>query len=74
MTLLGSSGSGKATLLKFLAGFQSIDSGEVLIVGKAIGHAPTHKWGFGMVFQAYAIFPNMVVNQNIRFSNWVSGL
>ncbi|HHW33816.1 MAG TPA: ABC transporter ATP-binding protein [Paracoccus solventivorans] len=67
ITLLGPSGSGKTTLLNLLAGFQAIDGGEILVDGAPIQHVPTHRRGFGMVFQSYALFPNMTVAQNVAF-------
>lgn len=57
ITLLGPSGSGKTTLLNLLAGFQTLDGGEILVDGKPVHNVPTHKRGFGMVFQSYALFP-----------------
>jgi putative spermidine/putrescine transport system ATP-binding protein len=74
ITLLGPSGSGKTTLLNLLAGFQSIDGGNILIDGKPITHVPTHRRGFGMVFQSYALFPNMTVAQNVAFPMRMAGL
>ncbi|WP_225025987.1 ABC transporter ATP-binding protein [Xinfangfangia pollutisoli] len=74
ITLLGPSGSGKTTLLNLLAGFQTIDGGEILIDGKSIAHVPTHRRGFGMVFQSYALFPNMTVSQNVAFPLRMAGV
>ncbi|WP_151719788.1 ABC transporter ATP-binding protein [Gemmobacter serpentinus] len=74
ITLLGPSGSGKTTLLNLLAGFQTIDGGEILIDGKSIAHVPTHRRGFGMVFQSYALFPNMTVAQNVAFPLRMAGV
>ncbi|OCK60716.1 ABC transporter ATP-binding protein [Bradyrhizobium sp. LMTR 3] len=74
ITLLGPSGSGKTTLLNLLAGFQKLDSGEILVDGKPIHHVPTHKRGFGMVFQSYALFPNMTVTQNVAFPLRMAGV
>ncbi|WP_103173644.1 ABC transporter ATP-binding protein [Paracoccus sp. SY] len=67
ITLLGPSGSGKTTLLNLLAGFQTIDGGQILVDGAPIQNVPTHRRGFGMVFQSYALFPNMTVAQNVGF-------
>ncbi|CAN7305505.1 ABC transporter ATP-binding protein [Bradyrhizobium sp. LjRoot220] len=74
ITLLGPSGSGKTTLLNLLAGFQKLDGGEILVDGKPIDHVPTHKRGFGMVFQSYALFPNMTVTQNVAFPLHMAGV
>jgi putative spermidine/putrescine transport system ATP-binding protein len=73
ITLLGPSGSGKTTLLNLLAGFQRLDSGEILVDGRRIDTVPTHKRGFGMVFQSYALFPNMSVAQNVAFPLRMAG-
>ncbi|WP_287883686.1 ABC transporter ATP-binding protein [Paracoccus sp. (in: a-proteobacteria)] len=67
ITLLGPSGSGKTTLLNLLAGFQSLDGGQILVDGRPIQNVPVHRRGFGMVFQSYALFPNMTVAQNVGF-------
>ena len=74
ITLLGPSGSGKTTLLNLLAGFQSLDGGEILIDGKPVHNVPTHRRGFGMVFQSYALFPNMTVTQNVAFPLRMAGI
>jgi putative spermidine/putrescine transport system ATP-binding protein len=74
ITLLGPSGSGKTTLLNLLAGFQSLDGGEILVDGKPVHNVPTHKRGFGMVFQSYALFPNMTVTQNVAFPLRMAGV
>lgn len=73
ITLLGPSGSGKTTLLNLLSGFQRLDSGEILVDGRRIDNVPTHKRGFGMVFQSYALFPNMTVAQNVAFPLRMAG-
>lgn len=67
LTLLGASGSGKTTTLMMLAGFQDPSEGELLISGKPLTSIPVHKRNFGMVFQNYALFPNMSVFENILF-------
>ncbi|AVT83520.1 ABC transporter ATP-binding protein [Rhodopseudomonas palustris] len=74
ITLLGPSGGGKTTLLNLLAGFQSLDGGEILVDGKPVHNVPTHKRGFGMVFQSYALFPNMTVTQNVAFPMRMAGV
>jgi putative spermidine/putrescine transport system ATP-binding protein len=74
ITLLGPSGSGKTTLLNLLAGFQQLDDGRILVDGKPVQDVPTHKRGFGMVFQSYALFPNMTVTQNVAFPLRMAGV
>ncbi|MBO1324442.1 ABC transporter ATP-binding protein [Acetobacter sp. TBRC 12305] len=66
-TFLGASGSGKSTLLKILAGFEKPDSGLLKIGGRDMAGVPVRKRNIGMVFQNYALFPNMNVAQNIAF-------
>ena len=65
--LLGPSGSGKTTLLRVIAGFAYPDSGEVLIGDAPVGRVPVEKREIGMMFQSYALFPNMSVADNIGF-------
>ena len=67
LTLLGPSGSGKTTLLMSLAGFTELNSGSVDLSGKNITNELPENRGFGMVFQGYALFPNMTVAGNIAF-------
>ncbi|WP_110598619.1 ABC transporter ATP-binding protein [Salinicola lusitanus] len=65
--LLGPSGSGKTTLLRQIAGFSFPDSGEILIGGEAVESLPVEKRNIGMMFQNYALFPNMSVFDNVAF-------
>ncbi|TJW93919.1 MAG: ATP-binding cassette domain-containing protein, partial [Mesorhizobium sp.] len=74
ITLLGPSGSGKTTLLNLIAGFQRLDEGEIAVDGQAVHDVPAHKRGFGMVFQSYALFPNMTVTQNVAFPLRMAGI
>ena len=74
LTLLGPSGSGKTTLLAMIAGYQSVDDGQICVDGKPIQNVPVHKRGFGMVFQNYALFPHMSVAQNIAFPLRLAGM
>jgi putative spermidine/putrescine transport system ATP-binding protein len=74
VTLLGPSGSGKTTLLNLIAGFQKPDGGEIRVDGRPIDRVPTHRRGFGMVFQSYALFPNMTVTQNVAFPLRMAGI
>ena len=66
-TLLGPSGCGKTTLLRMIAGFNSVEHGTIAFDDQVINHIPVHKRNFGMVFQNYAIFPNMTVYRNIEY-------
>ncbi len=66
-TLLGPSGCGKTTLLRMIAGFNTIESGDISFDDKIINDIPAHKRNIGMVFQNYAIFPHLTVKQNIEY-------
>ena len=66
-TLLGPSGCGKTTLLRMIAGFNSIENGEFYFNDKIINDMDPGKRNIGMVFQNYAIFPNMSVRKNVEF-------
>lgn len=65
--LLGSSGSGKTTVLNMIAGLAEIDQGRVLLHGRDVTHLPPQKRRVGMVFQHYALFQHMTVAHNIEF-------
>lgn len=67
VTLLGPSGCGKTTLLKMIAGLETIDKGELVIGGKRYNGIPARKRKLAMVFQSYALFPHMTVRKNILF-------
>jgi putative spermidine/putrescine transport system ATP-binding protein len=67
VTMLGPSGSGKTTTLMMLAGFEPATHGEIYLKGNPINNVPPHKRGIGMVFQNYALFPHMTVNENLAF-------
>lgn len=66
-TLLGPSGCGKTTLLRMIAGFNPIDEGSIYFNDKIINHIPADKRNIGMVFQNYAIFPHMTVQENVAY-------
>ena len=65
--MLGPSGSGKTTTLMMLAGFETATHGEIFLKGTPINNTPPNKRGIGMVFQNYALFPHMTVNENLAF-------
>ena len=65
--ILGPSGCGKTTLLRIIAGLEVADRGKVIMNGKDCTLLPPSKRNFGIVFQSYALFPNMTVEQNIHF-------
>ncbi len=66
-SLLGPSGSGKTTLLRIIAGFIIPNAGGVSIGGQDVTHVPVWARNIGMVFQSYALFPHMTVNENVAF-------
>ena len=66
-TLLGPSGCGKTTLLRMIAGFNSIEGGTIKFDEKVINDIPAQKRNIGMVFQSYAIFPHLTVRQNVEY-------
>src|SRR6202451_204934 len=67
VALLGPSGCGKTTALRIVAGFETADTGSVLIDGKDISSVPAAKRDMGMVFQSYSLFPNMNALDNVAF-------
>ena len=67
VTLLGPSGCGKSTLLRCIAGLTPVTSGRIFLDGKDLVPVSPQKRGIGMVFQSYALFPNMNVEQNVAF-------
>ncbi|MDO5651358.1 MAG: ABC transporter ATP-binding protein [Moraxella sp.] len=67
LTLLGPSGCGKSTLLRCIAGLETLDDGQIWLDGKDITNTAPQKRHIAMVFQHYALFPNMTVSQNIEF-------
>lgn len=67
VSFLGPSGCGKTTTLRMIAGFEIPDSGTILLDGEDISTVAPNKRGIGMVFQSYALFPNMTIRENIKF-------
>ncbi len=66
-SLLGPSGCGKTTTLRIIAGFVQPDAGEVFIGGRRVTHLPPNERDVNMVFQHYALFPHLTVEQNVAF-------
>ena len=67
VTMLGPSGSGKTTTLMMLAGFETPTNGEIYLDKKPISKIPPYEREIGMVFQNYALFPHMTVQENLSF-------
>jgi putative spermidine/putrescine transport system ATP-binding protein len=67
ITLLGPSGCGKSTLLRCIAGLTEVNAGNILLDGQNLLPLSPQKRGIGMVFQSYALFPNMTAAQNVAF-------
>lgn len=68
LSILGPSGCGKTTLLRILIGLEKADSGEIIKGGKDISNLASFDRGMGIVFQNYALFPNMTVLQNVQYA------
>ncbi|HJJ42346.1 MAG TPA: ABC transporter ATP-binding protein [Methanocorpusculum sp.] len=68
LSVLGPSGCGKTTLLRILIGLEKSDSGEIIKDGIDISDLPSSERGMGIVFQNYALFPNMTVFQNVEYA------
>ena len=73
IALLGPSGCGKTTLLRMIAGLETIDGGEVRLAGQDLATVAVHERRFGMVFQDYALFPHKDVHDNVAFGLKMSG-
>ena len=74
LTMLGPSGSGKTTTLNMIAGFTQQDRGTITVDGRDISTIPPHRRGIGVVFQNYALFPHMTVEQNVAFPLEMEGM
>ena len=73
ISFLGPSGCGKTTTLRMIAGFELPTSGAITIAGQDLTYVPPNKRKVGMVFQSYALFPNMTVSQNIGYGLKIAG-
>ncbi len=73
VSFLGPSGCGKTTVLRMVAGFEEPTAGKVVVAGKDITRLKPNQRNVGMVFQAYALFPNLTVAQNVAFGLKVAG-
>jgi sulfate transport system ATP-binding protein len=67
LVLLGASGSGKTTILRTIAGLEHPDQGRVFLHGRDVTNLPPRERGVGVIFQSYALFPRMTVDQNISY-------
>ena len=67
VALLGPSGCGKTTVLRALAGLQSLDKGQIIVGGKDITYLAPNRRNMGMVFQAYSLFPHMTAEENVQY-------
>ena len=74
LALVGASGSGKTTTLRMAAGYETPDTGTVTLGGKDITRVQPERRGFGMVFQHYALFPHMPVEDNVAFGLEARGM
>src|SRR5690606_41351653 len=72
--LLGGSGSGKSALLRCLAGFEQPTKGRIVLDGEVMNELPPYERPINMMFQSYALFPHMTVEQNIAFGLKQDGL
>jgi putative spermidine/putrescine transport system ATP-binding protein len=74
LALVGASGSGKTTTLRIIAGYEPADAGAVLLDGRDITMLPPQHRNFGMVFQHYALFPHLSVEENVAFGLEARGI
>lgn len=73
VALVGPSGCGKSTLLRSLAGLESISAGDLVIAGERMNNVPPRKRDLAMVFQSYALYPHMTVEENLTYSLRIRG-
>lgn len=74
LCLLGASGSGKTTLLRIIAGLERGYRGHVFVDGQSVDQVPPHRRGFGLMFQDFALFPHMRVDDNVAFGLRMVGM
>ncbi|WP_266064491.1 ABC transporter ATP-binding protein [Brucella intermedia] len=74
IALLGPSGCGKTTCLRMMSGLVEPSSGEILIDGQSVTKVPVHRRNIGMLFQSYALFPHLTVEQNVMFGLHTRGI
>ena len=74
VALVGPSGCGKSTLLRSLAGLEKISEGEMRIAGQLMTNVPPRKRDIAMVFQSYALYPHMTVEENLTYSLRIRGV
>ncbi|MBT9372834.1 ABC transporter ATP-binding protein [Rhizobium sp. CSW-27] len=74
VALVGPSGCGKSTLLRALAGLESISTGDLFIAGQRMNGVPPRKRDLAMVFQSYALYPHMTVEENLTYSLRIRGV
>src|SRR5437899_3019266 len=74
LTILGESGSGKTTLLRIIAGFESADSGDILMESERLDRLPPYRRRVNTVFQHYALFPHLTVEENVGYGLSVARL
>lgn len=74
VALVGPSGCGKSTLLRSLAGLESISAGDLIIAGERMNGVPPRKRDLAMVFQSYALYPHMTVEENLTYSLRIRGV
>src|ERR1700712_5711950 len=74
LVLVGPSGCGKSTSLRMLAGLEEVDRGEILIGDRRVTHLKSKDRDIAMVFQSYALYPNMTVGENMGFALKIAGL
>src|SRR5579862_6213 len=74
LTILGESGSGKTTLLRIIAGFENASSGEIWMGGERLDNLPPYRRRVNTVFQHYALFPHLTVEENVGYGLRVAKL